>query len=222
MPQLKDHRLDMGLLVTPLDDRQLQELPLPGELFLLLAFENHPLAAHTTVRPADLKSPGLWLMQRGHCFRRQVLNLCGPAAPTGTITYESGSIETLKELVRRQSGYTLMPELAVLDEVGSNPLLKRFVAPEPVREVGLVVHHGVVRTTLLAALCDLIMTSMPEHLHAGKAGAKVRWRQGNYHPSTQKLSISGRYFKTRHNRGPHLLRIGFCEANFMAIFRCIF
>ena len=128
------------------------------------------------MRPADLKAPGLWLMQQGHCFRNQVVNLCGSASPTGTITYESGSIETLKQLVRRQSGYTLVPELAVLDEVATNPLLKRFEAPVPVREVSLVVHHGFVRTTLLAALRDLILASVPARLHAGKAGEKVRWR----------------------------------------------
>ena len=176
MQQLKDHRLDVGLLVTPLDDRQLHELPLLDEPFLVLASADHSLAARPTVRPADLKAPGLWLMQQGHCFRNQVLNLCGPASPSGSITYESGSIETLKELVRRQSGYTLVPELAVLDEADTNPLLKRFEAPAPVREVSLVVHHGFVRTTLLAALRDLILASVPARLHAGKAGEKIRWR----------------------------------------------
>ena len=176
MQKLKDHRLDIGLLVTPLDDRQLHELPLFDEPFLLLASENHPLAAQTTVQPADLQQPGLWLMQQGHCFRNQVLNLCGPASPTGVVTYESGSIETLKELVRRNDGYTLVPELAVLDEVETNPLLKRFVAPEPVREVSLVVHHGFVRTPLLTALRTLILASVPARLHAGKASEKVRWR----------------------------------------------
>lgn len=176
MRQLKDYRLDVGLLVTPLEDRQLQELPLLDEPFLLLASENHPLAALTAVCSADLTSDGLWLLQEGHCFRNQVLNLCGRATPTGAIAYESGSIETLKELVRYHHGYTLVPELAVLNEVGINPLLKRFVDPAPVREVSLVVHHGFVRTTLLTALRELILASVPARLHAGKAAEKVRWR----------------------------------------------
>ena len=149
MVQLKDHRLDVGLLVTPLDDRQLRELPLLDEPFLLLASESHPLAAQATVQPADLQQPGLWLMQQGHCFRSQVLSLCESASPTGTITYESGSIETMKALVRRHHGYTL---------------------------VSLVVHHGFVRTALLTVLRDLVLASVPARLHAGKAGAKVRWR----------------------------------------------
>ena len=176
MRQLKDYRLDVGLLVTPLEDRQLQELPVLNEPFLLLASKNHPLASLSAVCPADLTGDGLWLMQEGHCFRNQVLNLCGRVTPVGAIDYESGSIETLKELVRHHHGYTLVPELAVLDEVGVNPLLKHFVAPAPVREVSLVVYHGFVRTTLLTALRELILASVPARLHAGKIGEKVRWR----------------------------------------------
>ena len=176
MQRLKDYRLDVGLLVTPLDDPLLHEYPLLDEPFLLLASETHPLAAQAAVRPADLASPGLWLMQEGHCFRNQVLNLCGRSTAPGPVAYESGSIETLKELVRRHHGYTLVPELAVLDEVDHNPLLKRFVAPAPVREVSLVVHHSFVRTALLTALSELIRASVPERLRAGEVGEKVRWR----------------------------------------------
>ncbi len=105
------------LLVTPLNGLLLHELPLLDEPFLLLASGDHPLAARATVRPAGQASPGLWLMQEGHCFRNQVLNLCGRTASTGAVAYKSGSIETLKELVRHHYGYTLVPKLAVLDEV---------------------------------------------------------------------------------------------------------
>ena len=92
------------------------------------------------------------------------------------MSYESGSIETLKELVRRHHGYTVVPELAMLDEVDNNPRVKRFEAPAPVREVSLVVHHGFVRTTLLTALRDMILASVPARLHASKSSKKVRWR----------------------------------------------
>lgn len=177
MQQLKDHRLDVGLLVTPLDDRQLRELPVLDEPFLVYVAAGHPLAGQEAITPADLQAPGLWLMQQGHCFRNQVLNLCGATTdPAAHVTYESGSIETLMELVRRHHGYTLVPELAVLDEADANPLVKRFADPQPVREVSLVVHHGFVRLPLLTALRQLILESVPERLWAGQSGAKVRWR----------------------------------------------
>ena len=176
--RLKANQLDVGLLVTPLDDRALQEIPLLEEPFLAYVAEDHPLYRQATVRPQDLPTDGMWLLQQGHCFRQQTLNICTPgaAAAARPFTYESGSIETLKQLVRQNHGYTLVPELAVLDELAHNPMLKRFAAPEPVREVSLVVHHSFVRLPLLTSLRDIILRRTPERLHARGAGQKIRWK----------------------------------------------
>ena len=176
--RLRDHRLDIGLLVTPLDDSLLREVPVLDEPFLAYIAPNHPLAARATLTPADLTTDRLWLLQQGHCFRSQVLNICGTRAETAAaaFTYESGSIETLKQLVRHNHGYTLVPELAVLDEIDSNPMLKRFEAPEPVREVSLVVHHTFVRLPLLTFLRDALLRRVPARLHARGAGNRIRWQ----------------------------------------------
>ena len=175
--RLKSHQLDVGLLSTPLDDPQLREVPVLDEPFLGYVSESHPLHSHATLRPADISAEGLWLLQQGHCFRNQVLNICTPPPSNpSTYTYESGSIETLKELVRRNHGYTLVPELSVLTEIDNNPMIKRFEGPEPVREVSLVVHHGFVRTQLLNQLRQLILEQVPTRLHAGQASQKINWK----------------------------------------------
>jgi LysR family hydrogen peroxide-inducible transcriptional activator len=175
--RLKAHQLDVGLLSTPLDDPQLREVPVLDEPFLGYVSEAHPLYERTTLKPADISAEGLWLLQQGHCFRNQVLNICTPPPRNpNRYTYESGSIETLKELVRRNHGYTLVPELSVLDEIGSNPMLKRFEAPQPVREISMVVHHGFVRTQLLNQLRELILAQVPARLHAGQASRKINWK----------------------------------------------
>ncbi|OON68185.1 hydrogen peroxide-inducible genes activator [Hymenobacter sp. CRA2] len=176
--RLKDNRLDVGLLVTPLDDRALQEIPLLEEPFLAYVAEGHPLYQRPDIQPEDLQDHEMWLLQQGHCFRHQVLNICTPrpAADPRPFTYESGSIETLKHLVRQNRGYTLVPELSVLDEIDHNPMIKRFAAPEPVREVSLVVHHSFVRRPLLTTLRDTVLRRTPERLHARGAGKKIRWK----------------------------------------------
>ena len=178
MQRLKENQLDVGLLVTPLDDRLLREIPLLEEPFLGYVSEGHSLYRQATISPTDLGAPGLWLLQQGHCFRHQVLNICSPSpvADSQPFAYESGSIETLKELVRRNHGYTLVPELSVLNELDANPMVKRFEAPEPVREISLVVHHGFVRLPLLHSLRELVLAKVPARLHAGQAGKKIRWR----------------------------------------------
>lgn len=176
--RLRDHRLDVGLLVTPLDDPRLREIPVLDEPFLAYIAPTHPLYQHQMLTPADLTPEGLWLLQQGHCFRSQVLNICGTRADTDTrpLTYESGSIETLKRLVRHNHGYTLVPELAVLDEVDTNPMLRRFAAPEPVREVSLVVHQTFVRLPLLDFLRAALLRQVPARLHASAAGRKIQWK----------------------------------------------
>jgi LysR family hydrogen peroxide-inducible transcriptional activator len=87
----------------------------------------------------------VWLLNQGHCFRSQVLNLCNgheQSCSRRGFAYESGSIETLKRMVDRHYGYTLVPELSVLDEIGTNPVVKAFCGPrtgagsEPGRSTG--------------------------------------------------------------------------------------
>ncbi|GAB3829077.1 hydrogen peroxide-inducible genes activator [Hymenobacter jeollabukensis] len=177
--RLKANQLDVGLLVTPLDDRALQEIPLLEEPFLVYVADDHPLHAQATIRPQDLQAhDNMWLLQQGHCFRQQTLNICTPSAANDArpFTYESGSIETLKQLVRQNHGYTLVPELSVLGELDHNPMIKRFEAPEPVREISLVVHHSFVRRPLLTLLRDTMLRRTPERLHARGAGQKIRWK----------------------------------------------
>jgi LysR family hydrogen peroxide-inducible transcriptional activator len=74
------------------------------------------------------------------------------------VLYESGSIETLKQLVRNGSGMTLVPELSV--EPG-DPHVRRFVAPEPVRQVSLVVRRPFVRRKLLEEMARCIRKALP-------------------------------------------------------------
>ncbi|GAA3933999.1 hypothetical protein GCM10022406_18200 [Hymenobacter algoricola] len=69
-----------------------------------------------------------------------------------------------------------MPELSVLADIDTNPMVKRFAAPQPVREVSLVVHHGFVRLPLLHTLREIILARLPERLRVGQAGQKIRWK----------------------------------------------
>ncbi len=176
--RLLDHRLDIGLLSTPLAERALRELPVFDEPFLLELSPGHPLSTITDPLTAAALDPAeLWLLQQGHCLRAQVLQVCG-AAPLAQrpLTYESGSIETLRRLVRQHGGYTLVPELAVIGELDTNPLLRRFAAPEPVREISLVVHNTFVRLPLLEFLRKTLLTQVPARLHATAASNKIRWQ----------------------------------------------
>ena len=90
-------------------------------------------------------------------------------------SYESGSIETLKNMVNANLGYTLVPELAVLHEE-NNSKVKRFVAPEPTREVSIVVHKGFSKETLLEKLREEVLGVLPNHFLKSRKFKKIDWR----------------------------------------------
>jgi LysR family transcriptional regulator, hydrogen peroxide-inducible genes activator len=56
-----------------------------------------------------------------------------------------------------------------------NKHVKRFVAPEPVREVSLVAHQGFVKEMLLAKLREAILKAIPEHFQKNEKYIRVRW-----------------------------------------------
>jgi LysR family hydrogen peroxide-inducible transcriptional activator len=160
LKSLRRGELDLGILVTPVDAGEFEEVPLLQEPFLAYLPEGHALWRRKKLDLIDLQEQSMWVLGEGHCFREQALSLCDRPSSAGhdNVLYESGSIETLKQLVRNGSGMTLVPELSV--EPG-DPHVRRFVAPEPVRQVSLVVRRPFVRRKLLEEMARCIRKALP-------------------------------------------------------------
>jgi LysR family transcriptional regulator, hydrogen peroxide-inducible genes activator len=161
LKSLRNGQLDLGILVTPVDPADYEEVPLFQEPFLAYLPEGHALWRKRVLQRSDLREQALWVLGEGHCFREQTLSLCDRPSAAGhdNVLYESGSIETLKQLVRNGSGMTLVPELSV---VARDPHVRRFAAPEPVRQVSLVVRKPFVRRKLLEELARCIRKALPK------------------------------------------------------------
>ncbi len=171
---LKTGRLDVGILVTPLDDKEIREIPVFYEPILLYTSQSLKYYQQEKVAIKSLNSDKLLLLEEGHCFRGQVMNLC-PAdgkRPHQQLHYQSGSFETLKAMVDNEYGYTLIPELAVDTK---RKQVKRFISPEPVREVSLAVHTGFVKEMLIVKLREAILKSIPQHFKKNERYIRVRW-----------------------------------------------
>lgn len=114
---LRRDLLDAGILATPVHEPGLVEEPVFYEEIMLYVHPGHALAAYEAVPAAHLETRDMWMLTEGNCFRDQVINLCALRGnmPMHNLKYESGSIETLRKMVDVEGGYTLMPELAVLE-----------------------------------------------------------------------------------------------------------
>jgi LysR family hydrogen peroxide-inducible transcriptional activator len=165
---LRRGELDLGILVTPVHAADIEEVPLFNEPFLAYLPKGHALARKRRLKRADIQRQPLWVLGEGHCFREQARSLCDRPSAGGhdNLLYESGSIETLKRMVRQGSGITLVPELSVDPE---DPRVRRFEVPEPVRQVSLVARKPFLRRKLLLELQRSIRHAVPRRMlqHSG-------------------------------------------------------
>ncbi len=175
---LKLGTLDLGILATPTSEPAIKEYPILYEPFLIYAHPDHPLLEMENIQATELEAQGLWLLNKGHCVRNQVLNICDKSELLCTpdrLSFQSGSIETLKNMIRNHSGYTLIPELAV-NQNQDTPFVKRFLEPQPAREISLVTHMGFARDLLVNKLLTSISQSVPKSMRKNKRYVTVDWK----------------------------------------------
>lgn len=164
---LKKGNIDAGLLVTPLNEASIYELPLFYEPFWAYVSDKDKLYNKKYVLPSEINPDDLWLLEEGHCFRTQILNLCElkKQSDNAQFEYAAGSIETLIKLVNQESGITIIPELATLDmSAKQKKHLREFKSPVPVREVSLVMHRYYHKENIIKALSKEIKASVPENM----------------------------------------------------------
>jgi len=162
--ELKNNRLDCGIVVTPLKDSSIKEdILFYEELFVYVSRKN-ALHDKKYVLPTDIDPSQLWLLEEGHCFRSQILNLCELRKYSNLhFRYETGNIETLKRMVDKSDGITILPELAVMEFTKAEMNhVKRLKEPSPAREVSLVTHRDHLKTKLIKTLKEEILTIVPK------------------------------------------------------------
>jgi LysR family transcriptional regulator, hydrogen peroxide-inducible genes activator len=165
--ELKHNRLDCGLVVTPLLDSSIKEDVLFYEELFVYVSKKNALYDKKYVLPADINPDQLWLLEEGHCFRSQVLNLCELRRSADFhFKYETGNIETLKRMVDKSDGITILPELAIKEfSKAQLKLVKRLQAPSPAREVSLVTHRDHIKTKPIKILREEILQLVPKPMH---------------------------------------------------------
>lgn len=176
--KLNKDELDAAILATPLHEINIIEEPLFYEEIKVYAHFNHPLTKKKLLDHKDIQREDIWMLSKGNCFRNQVFSICTqPMRTDEQLKYESGSLETLKKMVEMEGGFTLLPELAVL-ELPTKKLnhIAEFKKPKPLREISIVYARSVSKKKTIEALKKLIEASVPEYLLDKKRGSVVEWK----------------------------------------------
>lgn len=164
--ELKNNKLDCGIVVTPLKDPSIKEDVLFYEELFVYVSRKNALYDKKYVLANEIDPNQLWLLEEGHCFRSQILNLCELRKYSDQhFKYETGNIETLKRMVDKSDGITILPELAVMEFTKSQlKFVKKLKEPSPAREVSLVTHRDHIKTKLIKTLKEEILSIVPKQM----------------------------------------------------------
>lgn len=167
LERLNDHHIEAALLALPVDQHELESLPVFEEPFMLACPSSHPLASAETVRATDLRSEHLLLLTDGHCLRDQALAVCGfdgqSPADEGT-DFRATSLETIRQMVAAGMGCTLLPAMALGGK--HRRVAIRPLADKAVRRIGLVWRASYPGAGDLERLADVIRNKAPDSVRA--------------------------------------------------------
>ncbi len=172
---LQKKEIDIGILVTPLNEPFIREIKLYNEPFVFYGCKKDFIENKKTISAKEVENlDNVWLLKSGHCFRNQVLNICNNSNNNKNIKFQSGSIEALKKMVDNYGGFTLVPEMATnTNDKGCNI---QFTEPKPVREVSIVAHHSFAKDALIDALRLEILEKTPKKFVKNKRFRTINWR----------------------------------------------
>ncbi len=158
---LKNGQLDAAIAATPLNEESIKEIVLYYEPFVAYVPENNPAYKKKEFDVEDLEAnlDKILLLQDGHCFRNNVLNICRNTSlyNHNHFQLESGSFETMVRLADEGLGLTMLPYLHTLDmNPKSSEKLRHFKEPKPSREVSLIYSKKELKLHIIDALRGVI------------------------------------------------------------------
>jgi len=177
---LKKGLLDVGILVTPLNESGIFELPLFYEEMMIYSSKNHKYNSQQVVNVSQIKTNDIWLLNDGHCFRHQVVNLCDIHHVDSSdlpFEFEGGNLDTLIKIIDKEGGYTLIPELAWYDlNEDRKQWVRHFEEMIPLREVSLIYTRKYHKSRIIQELANEIKASVPKSLLTKTRGSLVEWK----------------------------------------------
>jgi LysR family transcriptional regulator, hydrogen peroxide-inducible genes activator len=171
--RLKEDKLDIAIMSTPLGDKDLKETPLYYEPYVGYFAEGHPLLAKRSILPNDITTSELWTLNDEHCLAFQAYQLCNDdstakgGGPTASLKIQSGSVASVIKLVESSGGATILPEL-FLEDFNEDQLenIRFFDEPMPSREISMVTSKYFVKNKLAQSFVNHALRQIPEKMKA--------------------------------------------------------
>ncbi|MFV8465963.1 hydrogen peroxide-inducible genes activator [Flavobacterium sp. LB1P62] len=167
--QLKEGQLDMGIVATPLNDTEIEDIVLFYETLMVYG-DIDPTQNY--ILPDEIRNHKIWLLEEGHCLREQFIKLCSLKKKdkmVENLKLEASSFDTLLNMIDEFGGLTLIPEL-YYNTLSSErkKQVSFFNAPIPVREMSIIYHRPYAKIRTIEALVKIIQSIINKDLISNK------------------------------------------------------
>lgn len=168
--RLHNHEIDAVLLATPVEEPDLEVIPLFDEPFWLAHPRKHPLYNKEDITRKDLDGLELLLLAEGHCLAKQTMEVCRMKARSeqGEMAdLRASSLETLLQLVGAGFGSTLVPALAVSGSwtTDTGIIARPLAVKDAYRTISLVFRNSFPRREAVEALAQIIRDNLPNTVY---------------------------------------------------------
>jgi DNA-binding transcriptional LysR family regulator len=137
--QIRDGRVDAGLLTLPVEGADLITVPVLHEELLLVTTPTHALARRRRIGPKDLAGQPFVLFEQGSATRKVIDRFFTTENLEPTIVMDTENVEIIKAMVKTGLGIGIVPYQAVAREVRAGQFFcARIDGHELVRETGWV------------------------------------------------------------------------------------
>lgn len=151
-------RIDAAIVSLPTDEHVFETKSLFTEHFFIALSNQHPLAKNKSITKTDLEGQELTLLEEGHCFRSQSLDVCQTSSAKENQTFTATSLETIRHFIALGNGITLMPAIACQknEDIAYIPLENEKFK----REIGIIWHKSSNKKLQIEKLIGLIEKSL--------------------------------------------------------------
>lgn len=158
--RVRDDLADIGLVSFPCRSRELDVLSWREEEMVVVCPAGHSLARFKRINPAHLDGEKHVAFDKGLVIRREVDRFLRDHGVKTDIAFEFDNIETIKKAVEVGSGFALLPEPTIRQEIQAGTLLSlRLDGARMVRPLGIIHRRQHKLGSATLAFIDLLRTS---------------------------------------------------------------
>ena len=163
--KLRKAEIDMGVVVSPVNDPDFLEIPLYNEEFLAYVSPNCDAYGLDSIERSKLFDYPLWIMtDTVHLADRRKLK--GNEDFAYEKFYEGGRAGTMIQIVNECGGMTVVPDSHLsLIMYSLYKHLRPIINPVPRRTISLIIRNDFIHEAILNAVIDAVRSIIPENKH---------------------------------------------------------